>query len=219
MPEIPSNIISTAADCTVKQFIQCCFEDKRRVLVIEGEATEEQLKAAFEYIYAQYVDFSGLFQSREFEMCAFINSLDTRVQTMKRFVELQRIFIKDFNVPFVPGLDIAKRYGHNLWWNHNNPDLALFLRKLDQIENREVKYQDKVAQKVKELVDFRSKQEKKEFTLLESRKNFITMLNRLQQARFVIDKNSTTVEELCLMIKDHREQVDAEKAAKQNNRK
>jgi hypothetical protein len=218
MPDIPSNIIYTAADCTVKQFEQCCFEHKYRVLLIDGDATDDELKAAFEYIYAQYVDFSGLFQSREFEMCAYINTLDTRIQTVKRFLELQRIFIEHFNVPFVPGFDLIKKYGHNLWWNHDSPDLSLFNSKLRQIEMREKKYESVIESKVKELVEFRAKREKKEFSLLETRKSFITMVNRLQQERFVIEKRTTTVEELSLMIKDHRDLRETEKIAKTNKR-
>lgn len=206
-------IINTAAECTIKQFEAACFAGKYRVLLVSGEASDAQLKDAFDYIYAQYVDFSGLYLTREFEMCAYINTLDTRIQTVKRFLELQRLFTQHFNVPFVPGFEIIKRYGHNLWWNHSSPDLTLFKKKLEQIEMREMKYQDVVSAKVKELLEFRSKKDNNELSLLESRKKFLSMQIRLQQARFVIDKNVTTVEELCLMIKDQREQVAADKAA------
>jgi hypothetical protein len=219
MLEIPDNIIQTAAECNVKRFEKCAFEGKYRVLLIEGDATDEQLKAAFEFIYAQYVDFSGLYQSREFEMVAYIDSLDKRIQTIKRFVELQKLFIKEFNMPYLPAFPMVAKYGHNLYWNPDVHNIELFEKKLDQIISKEGKYDIKVQAKVNELVEFRKKRINKEFTLLESRRNFITMLNRLGQARFVIDKNTTSMEEISYMVRDNRDQQEAERSAQQNKRK
>lgn len=212
MAEFATNIISTAAECNIARFMQCTYEQKYRVLLKEGDAPDDQLQAAAEYIYAQYVDFSGLYLTREFEMCAYINFLDTRNQTIKRFLELQKISLLHFDAPFVPAFETIKKYGHKLWWNAESPDLELFKRKLSQVESKEAKYKTKVEEKVKELIAFRARQHNKQFTLLESRKNFISMLNRLQQSRFVINKNETTVEELGLMIKDQRDEVETNKA-------
>jgi len=208
---IPQNIIQRAADCTVKQFMQCSFDARYRVLLIDGDGSEDDLKMAFEYIYAEYVDYSDLYQSQEFEIVAYINSLDTRIQFIHRFVDLQRKFMEQFDIPFLPGLDMIKRYGHHLYWDANYMDRDAFFKKLFQIEMKEKKYDTKVDQKVKELVELRKKKVQKEHTILESRKDFVTMLNRLQQARFVIDKDRTTVEELALIIKDQRDQVEEAK--------
>lgn len=189
----------------------CAFKEKYRVLLIEGEATEEELQQAFEMIYAQHVDLSGLYQTREFEMSAYINFLDTRIRTIERFIELQLTFIHEFGLPFIPGFALVKKYGHNLYWNPAYPDIEGFKKRLEQINSRESKYRSTLKTKINELVEFRRKQVKKEHTLLESRKSFLTTLNRLQQAKFVIDKNVTTVEELDLMILDHKEQQEADK--------
>lgn len=203
---IPENIIQRAADCSVRQFMQCSFDDKLKVLIIDGEASEQDLKAAFEYIYAEYVDYSDLYQSQEFEIVAYINSLDTRIQTIRRFVDLQRKFLVQFDMPYLPGFEMIKRYGHHIYWDANYPDKDVFLKKLAQIEMKEKKYETKVNQKVQELIDLRKKRVHKEHTILESRKHFVTMLTRLQKAGFVIDKDKTTVEELALIIKDQRDQ-------------
>jgi len=208
---IPENIIQRAADCSVRQFMQCSFDGKLKVLVINGEASEDELKVAFEYIYAEYVDYSDLYQSQEFEIVAYINSLDTRIQVVKRFVELQRKFLIQFEMPYIPAFEMVKRYGHHIYWDANYPDKDVFLKKLLQIEMKEKKYETKVNQKVTELIELRKKKVHKEHTILESRKDFVTMLNRLQQARFNIDKDRTSVEELALMIKDQRDQVEETK--------
>lgn len=208
---IPENIISEASECTVNQFIRCAFQDKYRVLLVDGEATDEELKAAFENIEAQYVDISGLFQTREFEMSGYIDFLGKRVGTVQRFIELQFRFIDEFQTPFIPAFGLVKRYGHNLFWNPEYPDLELFKKKLTTIEMKEKKYNSILHTKIKELIEFRKKIIKKDFTKLETRQQFITTLNRLQQARFVIDRDKTMMEEIALCIKDHKEQQEEQK--------
>jgi hypothetical protein len=209
---IPENIIQRAADCSVKQFIQCSFEGKYKVLLIDGEASDDDLRIAFEYIYAEYADYSGLFQSQEFDIVSYINSLDNRIQFMKRFIDLQRRFIKEFNVPFLPSLNMVKKYGHHVYWDQIYPDKESFLQKLNKIEGRETKYQAIIDKKVGELIALRKKKQTKEHSILESRKDFVTTLNRLSQSGFHIDKDKTSVEELALMVKDRRDEVEESKA-------
>lgn len=204
-------IISDAADCNVDKFMACRFKEKYKVLLLEGNATDEELRETFEYIYAQYVDYSGLYLTKEFEMSAYIHYLDVRIETIDRFILLQRKFIEEFNAPFVPAFGLLKKYGHHLVWNHKYPDADLFLRKLEKIELKEDKFRTIRNTKIDELMELRKKHVNKEHTPLESRKEFIIMLNRLGQAKFHIDKQQTSVEELALMIKDHRDQVETEK--------
>lgn len=205
------NIISEASECVVNQFIRCAFQDKYRVLLIDGEATDEELKAAFQNIEAQYVDISRLFETREFEMSGYINYLGNRVSTIQRFIELQFRFIDEFQMPFIPAFGLVKKYNHNLFWNPEYPDLDLFKRKLTSIELKEKKYRSILNTKINELIEFRKKIIKKDYSKLETRQQFITTLNRLQQARFVIDRDKTTMEDIGLAIKDHKDQAETEK--------
>jgi hypothetical protein len=204
---IPDNIIQAAADCNVDKFMKSAFQEKYRCLLLSGDATDDLLRMAFEIIYAEYVDLAGLYVTREFELSGYIDSLDKRIYTVKRFVSLQRTFLNEFDVPFLPGFALVKKYGHRLYWDFNHPDKDAFLKKLQQIEAGESRYQAELNKKVNELVELRKKRVKKEFTLLESRKQFITSMNRLQQQRYVIDKEKTSMEELGLMVKDYRDQA------------
>lgn len=201
-----SNIINTAAECNIKQFMAAAFENKLRVLIIDGDATDEELKEAFEYIYAQYVDISGLYISKEFDLSAYIHSLSNRINTICEFVRLQRKFIEEFSVPFVAAFGIVKKYGHSLYWDNDYPDIELFLIRLGKVESKEAKYISQLKAKENELFELKRKRITKEFTLLESRKQFLITLARLQQAKFVIDKKETSMEEVGLMIKDQKEQ-------------
>jgi hypothetical protein len=214
-----SRIIDNAADCTIKQYMECAFKQRYRVLIIEGDAEDEDLQKAFELIYAEYVDLSGLFITREFELSAYIQSLWNRTNTITRFIDLQKRFIGHFSVPFVPAFDTVKKYGHVLYWNHESPDIDLFLTRLAKMEAREKKYEVEIKAKEKELFELRKKKVTKEFTVLESRKQFVTSLNRLQQSRFVINKNETSMEELAIMISDQREQHNAEEAQRSFKKK
>lgn len=218
---VPDNIIQSAGDCVINKFMDCAFKDRHRVLLISGDATDEQLRMAFEIVYAEYVDLAGLYVTREFELSAYISSLDTRIATVKRFVTLQCTFLNEFDTPFLPGFALVKKYGHRLYWDFNRPDKESFLKRLIQIEAGESRYQAELDRKVKELVELRKKKVNKEFSLLESRKQFIMSMNRLQQNKFVIDKDKTTMEELALMVKDYKDtanEADMQNSIRRNKR-
>lgn len=209
-----SNIINNAADCNIKQFMACAFDNKYRPLLIDGEATDDELRKAFEYIHDQYIDYSGLYQSREFELGAYIHSLNVRVTTVAEFVILQRRFIDEFRVPYVAAFWQVKKYGHTLYWNHDFPDIGLFLARLSKIELKEARYKSEVKMKEKDLFELRRKKIEKEFTLLESRKQFLLTLARLQQAKYVISKTETMMDELSYMIKEMRDAQQEDQAQK-----
>lgn len=201
-----SNIINTAAECRIKQFKACAFDGKYKVLLIDGDATDDELRQAFEYIYNQYVDFSGLYATREFELSAYIESLVVRIGTVREFVRLQKLFISEFGVPFVGYFDVIKKYGHAMHWNHDYPDMDLFMIKLAKVESREAKFKSELKAKEKELFDLQRKKATKEFTLLESRKQFTLTLVRLRQAKYEISETLTSMEELGIIIKDQKDQ-------------
>jgi hypothetical protein len=207
-----SNYINTAAECTVKQYEACRFEDKLSVLLIEGEVTNEELREAFEFIHGQYVDLSGLYETREFEMSAYINSLTVRINTVHEFIRLQLEFISQFKVPYVPGFYLVKEYGHKLHWDHEAPDIDTFLSRLEKMEMKEAKFKSELKRKEKELSDLQQKKSNGEFTPLESRRQFLTQILRLQQAKYVINKKETTIEEVAYAIKDQKDLQDEDRA-------
>jgi hypothetical protein len=214
-----SSYINTAADCTIKQYEACAFQQRYRVLVLEGDPTDEELKNAFDLINAEYIDLSGLYVTREFDLSAHIHYLHIRKTTIEEFVRLQRKFIEQFGVPFVSEFRLVKKYGYSFNWNHEAPNLEHFLSKLNKVASQEVRYGIELSNKTKELFELRSKRIAKEAPVLETRKQFMTMIIRLQQSKFVIDRNKTTVEELALMIADQKDQQDQMKAEQSFKRK
>jgi len=209
-----SKYIDNAADCTIKQYMECAFKDKYTVLILEGDVPLDELQRAFALINDQYSDISGLYITREFELSSYLHFLQTRINTVTWFIDLQRRFINHIGEPYVAAFHIVKRYGHKLYWNPDSPDINLFLSKLEALPAKEARYKTELVAKEKELFELRRKKVQGELTPLETRKQFVTMLNRLQQAKFVIDKDKTTIEELALMIKDMKDQKDEAEAQK-----
>lgn len=214
-----SNYINTAADCNVKKFEACRFENKLHVLIIDGEPTEEELREAFEFIHGQYVDLSGLYETREFEMSAYLSSLAVRINTVHEFIRLQREFISQFNVPCVPRFYLVKKYGYTLQWDHDAPDIDTFQARLDKIELKEAKFKSELKRKEAELSTFQKKHHAGEYTPMESRRQFLTQILRLQQAKYVINKSETSVEELAYAIRDQKDIQEEERAQQSFKRK
>lgn len=213
-----SNYINTAADCNIKKFEACRFKNELRVLLIEGDATDEELREAFEFIHGQYVDLSGLYETREFEMSAYISSLTVRINTVHEFIRLQREFISQFDIPYVPGFYLVKKYGYTLLWDHDAPDIDTFVARLEKMESKEAKFKSELKRKETELATFQKKKQTGEYTPMESRRQFLTQILRLQQAKYVINKNETSVEELAYCIRDQKD-LQAEEQAQQSFKK
>lgn len=169
----------------------------------------------FKIIYAEYQDASGLFLTDDFEKRSFIHHLSSRISYIKIFLRLERDFIKEFQIPFTRDFENLKlEYGYVLKWNN---DLEDFENQLKKIESREIKHHTFLEEKIKEIEDSRKaikkniKEEEDEISLKKSRTSFIRMLNSLSKIGFKIDKKSTTVEELALMVKQQMEEVESQR--------
>jgi len=214
----PDTIISKAGDCSIRKFMSAWFDEKYKVLIIEGEHDEALLKQAFELIHAEYTDLAELFLSAEFEKMTYIYYLNNRISTIKYTIGLQKDFIRDFGLPYIPALPFFKKFGHSIYWDTTTSNVPAFLKILDQIEVKEKKYEAQLKAKEKELGDLQARKTSKEFTPLQTRHAFIKTLNGLQKAGYRIDKESTTVEEFGLMIKEQKKENERI-AAEAKNRK
>lgn len=167
-------------------------------------------EAEFNIVYAEYQDTSGLFLTDDFEKRGYISHLNQRINYVKLFIRLQREFIREFNAPFNRDFeDFKKEYGYVLKWKNDVDD---FEKQLKKIETREGKHTSSLEASVKELIESREKNKKKikpvedEESLKKSRLSFIRMRNSLGKVGYKLDKHTTTVEELSLMIKQQLEE-------------
>ncbi len=212
MKETENLFIRRAADCNIKAFIACLFDEDYHVLTIAGTPEEADLQKAFQDIYVEYLDLSGTAKSQELGLLKAIQRLHIRIKTIESCVFMQRVAIKMMDEPFTPGFALLSKYGHRLYWNNERPDKESILQKLVEIEAKEQRYTHELDRKVKELEALKQNNTRDtpadpDRNKKSERKAFISLMNNLQKHGFPIDKDKTTVEEFALMIRDYFDEV------------
>jgi hypothetical protein len=180
-------------DISIKTFIKAWFNEDR------SELTKEQ----FDEVYNEYINTAKLFESEQFAKVSYLHYVNNRINSISIAIDLQRKFLKTFDVPFEENLKFFMKFGHRLIFK----DKESFLQVLNRIELKEKKYISIAENTLKEIISNKSKKSKGEFTLKQSRESFLSMLNSLGKIGYKIDKDTTTVEELALMIKQQSEEV------------
>lgn len=185
---------------TIQEFMQAWFNKDYSKINAED----------FSILHSEYLDISGLYLSEDFEKIAYINNLSSRLNYVKLFVSLQRDFMQEFRSPFIRDFEhLKEKYGYVLKWNE---DLEDFEEQLQRVEMREIKFGNILNQKIDELSKLRKSnvddEEAKNVSLKDTRYSFIRMINSLGKIGFKIDKFTTTVEELALMIKQQFEEIE-----------
>ena len=160
---------------------------------------EHLTKDDFDIVYAEYIDLAGLYKSKEFELTTYINYLKNRIYTLEAVISSQEMYFQVFNKPYIDGLDFVKeKFGYSFTWSENKPQFFSFLRKLaaqKRIKETELKH------KIFEFNKIKEEKQKGDVSNVQSRHEFIKMLNSLSKNGYKVDRKNTYVEELALMIK------------------
>jgi len=152
-------------------------------------------KEEYIHINMQYMDASGLFLTREYELQISIQSMRNKINCVMLGVNLQREFIKEFGLPYLPALSEFNKYGYRLTWDS---DLKDFETQLQRIEANIQSYITLANRKEKDL---KTTIENAEIIdIKQSRAQFNKMLISLQKMNYHIDKSKTTMEDLATMI-------------------
>jgi len=179
---------------TIRQFRDALYSDKRDII------SEEQLKI----VEVEYADTAELYETEEFAQSSYIQFVFNRIKFIDNFIELQLLFLKEFDIAYKPAFEKLKKYGHYLKW----VDKEDFLKRIEDIKSREDIYESILEESIKNLNDFRkTKKTSKKQTVKESRNSFIRTVNSLGKEGYSINWDSTTVEELALMIKQQKDLV------------
>lgn len=211
-----NKIIDTSKDCIVKTFMKCMFDKCFDDLVISGEFTEDEKKSAWKSIYTEFIDLSGMIESREFDLLKTIFYLDCRVKKINLLLYIQRVSIEKIGVPCIGAFDNIRMYGHRLIWDKEHPDLQTFLKRLTDIETKEKRYQMELELKTKEFFELKKIQASGDIPIQQKRKDFIRSINNLQKYGYVIDYEKTTVEALGIMISDYNDTLQKEYSTKKS---
>lgn len=145
----------------------------------------------FQKLYYEYIDLSGSAFNKDFEKKAHINYLITRTNSVKLFINLQREFVKDFDICYKPNLSFLSNFGYTFKWENKEQ----FLKLLNKIESKEQKYIIQLEELAASISEEHNEEEK------QTRKGFMSNIISLRKNGYEVNLNETTVEELALSIK------------------
>ena len=182
------------SDITVRVFMQCLFNKN-----YEGVGEE------WADIYTQYIDKSGLGETRQLELVISIHNLQTRLSFITGWLEFQKNWVIQFGEPFIKGFDDIKQFGHRLIWEAGYP--MQFLERLKLIESKEKRNYVEMEIQMRELETLVKTGKYKE--KINERDEFVRMLNVLGKDGYKIDRDKTDMEELALMVRAHGEDIEA----------
>lgn len=177
---------------TIRQFMDALFKGDRSVI------SDEELSI----VKLEYIDTAGLYETEEFSKVRYIEYLHGRINYIKIALRLQREFIEEFEMPYLPGIYELKKKGHIINWKK---DKDAFLKQLAKIEKNEFKYTSEIETCIKQLTEFRDKQNKGTQPVELTRSSFIRTINVLGKLGFRIDKDKDSPEDLAFMIKQQTE--------------
>jgi len=122
-------IYKTCSDLPLIRFIRCICDDDLKQLIIEGDATDDELKEVWQAIYQEYIELSGTTATDyQTTITAEISQLFFKHTAIVEAVELSRKYRYDEIIAML------KKEGYNFQFNHN--DLPSYHKDLDRVLNR-----------------------------------------------------------------------------------
>jgi hypothetical protein len=180
----------TLADVSVRIFMRCLFNNDTTGVPNWDE------------IYTSYIDVSGLSQEGHLGVLVGIHNTECRLQFITSWLETQ---YKIFNLTgqiYTPALDDIKPYGHRI-----TADPQTFISQLQKIEAKEKKHISQLRRLQKELSALENI---KQHNTVDARNSFVIMLSVLRKSYGPIDRDTTNMEDLAIMIKEHNREVQAQ---------
>lgn len=183
----------TLSDITVRVFMRCLFNK-------DYEGVDD-----WERLYTEYIDLSGMGETRQLELVVAIHNLQTRISFISGFIEFQKTWLLQFGEPFEQGFEDVRKFGYKLHWEAGYP--TQFVDQLQKMETKEKRNIAQLDAEMKELDEFTKTGKHKQKA--SDRADFVRMLNTLGKEGYKIDRDKTDMEELSLMIRQHSEDIEA----------
>lgn len=154
---------------------------------------------AWEAIYVEYVDLSGLAATAEYELIKTIHNLDARLRAVPAYVKVNLACIGNFGKLHAGATSKLAKYGHKI-----PDDLEKAVQVLQAVSKREQRYEHDLKAATASLEKLRGLKVEKNNDTKKQRRQFISKLNTLGTI-YRIDRDKTTVEELALMEREQSE--------------
>jgi hypothetical protein len=176
----------TLSDISIRVFMRCLFN--KDYTGVDN----------WDDIYVKYIDESGICKNGLLEIDVAIHNLTARLTHITGWLEFQAKVFNQTGKPYEPLFADIHKYGHR-------PTVENFEEQLNRIEAKEKKNVSQLKRMNKEK---EALQKVAEPGTVNARNSFLTMLNVISKEQgYKIDKDTTDMEELCVMIKDHNEQA------------
>jgi hypothetical protein len=182
----------TLSDLTVKRFMAAMFNGDYTAIPNWDE------------LFTAYIDLSGTSNAQQYQIMVKVHNLQTRLSAIESFINFQKAFFLEFDQPFEPALGDVRRFGHTINWNPSDPEQ--FLAQLQRMNTKERRNVAELDSAMKELSAIQKTGTVK--VTANSRQDFIKQLNALNKAGYTIDRETTDMETLALMIKDYYDEIE-----------
>lgn len=183
--------------------IACQFEGDYNVL-FEGAPPE-----AWEAIYAEYIDLSGLANTGEYELIKTIHNLETRLRAVPEYAKVVAGCVASFGKIYAPAAQKLAKYGYKV---PADPQQALTY--LQTALSKEKRFEHDLKSAMASLEKLRAMKTEQHNDVKKQRRQFIQEINSLGTI-YRIDRDKTTVEEYALMKREQMERMQEEQINKQ----
>lgn len=155
---------------------------------------------AWEYIYVEYIDLSGLADTPEYRLITNVLNLNSRLRAIPEYVKVQLGCIEHFGEMSPTVNEKLAKKGYAI-----PADLEKAKEALLKIPGKEKLYDHRLKEADAALKKLRGTRVENGNDSKRERRKFIQMLNSLGTT-YRIDRDKTTVEELAAMVRENAEQ-------------
>ncbi len=201
-------IISTASDCSINNYIACKYKQKYHVLNksaaaenIDGTEMLAALIEAFENIDIEFTDLCGV-HVEEIDMMRRIFEQECRIDAVKVYLYAMEEHIKVFGEPSFKAIEYLEQHRYVLLWDG---DINRFNKRIKSIRGKEAQHIIRLNLLKKELDEFRKRQSELPTAENGTQKQFISYINHLQKHGFQINYETTNMYQLGVMWSDYGE--------------
>lgn len=192
----------TIDKCTISMAMRAMFH---------GEHEQVGGSEAWDSIYIQYIDLSGLANTKECTLLREMLSIDLRLSYISTMLEW---FVKTYQFSLTVGqpnpgtfaFSDLHQYGHRLTWNGDWLNFEGQLKHVEGKEKKRIAIKDGLQ---KEYDRLKKDGMKSSNVNRDDRKQFIQLLNQIAKHNgYAIDRDKVSLEDFAIMVKDYTDYVE-----------
>lgn len=155
----------------------------------------------WEIIYTDYVDMSGVANTRETQVSISIFNIDARLTAIELFLYCIEDYYKATGLIYEDPVKSLRNYAHKLVWNNDWPG---YQAQINRIRSKEAKRKSERDGLEKELDKLKTHGMKANNITNSEKNNFTRLINALQKENgYPFDRDKTMMDAFSLMQKEY----------------